>query len=160
MPSYCTIFFQPREKQTEIDQLQYELATQSRRHANEVSTLRQRIAELELNVAETRREADEYFKGGLQTNLEATALGNQVKCSSRKWQLWICISFLRWFPCLLYKGFSCDVISSLFCKSSHFRPPCWFPLPVVWYWKNNKTSPRSFYLDYVIIPNCTKVTWI
>ena len=73
---------QPREKQTEIDQLQYELTTQSRRYDGEVSALRQRIAELELNLAETRREADEYFKGGLQTNLEATALGNQVSIDS------------------------------------------------------------------------------
>ena len=34
-----------------------------------------------------------------------------------------------------YRGFSCDVISSRFCKSSHFRPPCWFPLCMVQYRK-------------------------
>ena len=29
---------------------------------------------------------------------------------------------------LYYRGFSCDVISSQFCKSSYSRPPCWFPI--------------------------------
>ncbi|XP_038065963.1 coiled-coil domain-containing protein 57-like isoform X2 [Patiria miniata] len=69
---------QPYEKQAEIEQLQYELTTSAHRHAGETATLRQRVAELELQLAETRQEADEYYKGGLQTNLEATALGNQV----------------------------------------------------------------------------------
>ncbi|XP_022084931.1 coiled-coil domain-containing protein 57-like [Acanthaster planci] len=69
---------QPYEKQTEIEELQYELTTAARRHASETASLRKRVAELELQLAETRREADEYYKGGLQTNLEATALGNQV----------------------------------------------------------------------------------
>ena len=77
---------QPYEKQTEIEQLQYELTTSARRYAAESATLRQRVAELELQLAETRKEADEYFKGGLQTNLEATALGNQVgSCHSQQW---------------------------------------------------------------------------
>ena len=33
------------------------------------------------------------------------------------------------------RGFSCDVISSQFCKSSYSRPPCWFPLYMEVYWK-------------------------
>ncbi|XP_033102589.1 coiled-coil domain-containing protein 57-like [Anneissia japonica] len=69
---------QPTTKQAEVDQLQYDISTQMRRHATEVASFRQRIADLELELAETRREADEYYKGGLQTNLEAMALGNQV----------------------------------------------------------------------------------
>lgn len=40
--------------------------------------LNERIAELELQLTETRREADEYFKGNLQQNLETVALGNEV----------------------------------------------------------------------------------
>ena len=34
--------------------------------------------------------------------------------------------------------FSCDVISSWFCKSSHLRPPCWFPLRMVRYRKTQE----------------------
>ncbi|XP_064640433.1 coiled-coil domain-containing protein 57-like isoform X2 [Lineus longissimus] len=69
---------QPRQKQLELDQLQYELGAQSRRNQAEVSSLRHRVSELELELAETRKEADEYFKGNLERNMEATALGNQV----------------------------------------------------------------------------------
>ena len=36
---------------------------------------------------------------------------------------------LLFFSILRHRGFSCDVISSKFCKSSHLRPPCWFPHP-------------------------------
>jgi hypothetical protein len=36
------------------------------------------VSELELELSETRKEADEYFKGNLERNMEATALGNQV----------------------------------------------------------------------------------
>ena len=31
-----------------------------------------------------------------------------------------------------YRGFSCDVISSKFCKSSYPWPPCWFPFARYW----------------------------
>ncbi|CAH1794612.1 unnamed protein product [Owenia fusiformis] len=69
---------QPREKQVEVDQLQYELGAQGRRNQAEIASLRQRIGELELQLVETRKEADEYFKGSLERNMENTALGNQV----------------------------------------------------------------------------------
>ena len=61
-----------------MDQLQYELTTQSRRATDELSILRQRVTDLELQLVQTRREADEYFKSGLERNAEATSLGNQV----------------------------------------------------------------------------------
>lgn len=67
-----------RQKQLLVDQLQYELTTQSRRATDELSSLRQRVTELELQLVQTRREADEYFKSGLQRNAEATSLGNQL----------------------------------------------------------------------------------
>ncbi|XP_071951973.1 coiled-coil domain-containing protein 57-like [Antedon mediterranea] len=69
---------QPSTMKAQVDQLQYEISTQIRRHTTEVTSFKHRIADLELELAETRREADEYYKGGLQTNLEAMALGNQV----------------------------------------------------------------------------------
>ncbi|XP_013420877.1 coiled-coil domain-containing protein 57 [Lingula anatina] len=69
---------QPREKQLEIDQLQYELGAQGRRHVAEVASLRQKIAELELQLIETRKEADEYFKANLEKNLELNSLQNEL----------------------------------------------------------------------------------
>lgn len=61
-----------------MDQLQYELTTQSRRAADELTALKQRVTELQLQLAQTRKEADEYFKSGLERNAEATSLENQV----------------------------------------------------------------------------------
>lgn len=69
---------QVRQKQLAMDQLQYELTTQSRRATDELTALKQRANELELQLTQTRREADEYFRSGLERNAEATSLGNQV----------------------------------------------------------------------------------
>ena len=79
---------QPREKQVEIDQLQYELGAVKRRTDTEVYSLRQRVADLELQVTEARKEADEYYRASVERNTEATALANQV-------------TFIR---CLLHSG--------------------------------------------------------
>ena len=70
--------FQPREKQVEIDQLQYELGASNRRNQAEIASLRQRISDLELQLLEARKEADEYYKGSLERNMEVTALGQEV----------------------------------------------------------------------------------
>lgn len=67
-----------RQKQLVVDQLQYELTTQGRRATDELGALKQRVTELELQLVQTRREADEYFKSGLERNAEATSLGNQL----------------------------------------------------------------------------------
>jgi len=77
-----TLFdFQPREKQVEIDQLQYELGAVRRRTDTEVASLRQRVADLELQVNEARKEADEYYRASVERNTEATAVANQVTFS-------------------------------------------------------------------------------
>ncbi|XP_015762342.1 PREDICTED: coiled-coil domain-containing protein 57-like [Acropora digitifera] len=73
-----TIGTKVRQKQLVVDQLQYELTTQGRRATDELGTLKQRVTELELQLVQTRREADEYFKSGLERNAEATSLGNQL----------------------------------------------------------------------------------
>ena len=73
---------QPREKQVEIDQLQYELGAVKRRTDTEVCSLRQRISDLELQVSETRKEADEYYRASVECNTEAMALANQVTFTS------------------------------------------------------------------------------
>ena len=68
-----------RQKQLAVDQLKYELATEARRTADQLSAHKQKIADLELQLAQVRHGADEYYKSGLERNLEATALGNQVR---------------------------------------------------------------------------------
>ena len=73
------VCWQPREKQVEIDQLQYELGAVRRRTDTEVGSLRQRIVDLELQVSEARKEADEYYRASVEHNTEATALANQVR---------------------------------------------------------------------------------
>ena len=75
------LWFQPRQKQVEIDQLQYELGAATRRYQAEVASLRQRVAEMDLHLVESRKEADEYYKGTLERNMENMALGNEVEYS-------------------------------------------------------------------------------
>ncbi|KAJ1128676.1 hypothetical protein NDU88_007051 [Pleurodeles waltl] len=67
-----------RQKQVDVDQLRYELTHHTQESAFELSTAQQRVAELKLQLTEARKEAEEYFKGNLQQNLEAVALGNEV----------------------------------------------------------------------------------
>ncbi|XP_072882176.1 coiled-coil domain-containing protein 57 isoform X2 [Hemitrygon akajei] len=69
---------QTRQKQVETNQLRYELTSQQQRTGSEMLRLNERIAELELQLTEAHKEADEYFKGNLQQNLETVALGNEV----------------------------------------------------------------------------------
>ena len=66
------------QRQTEVEQAQYELNAAQRRHTVEVAGLHQRIADLDLQLSETRKEADEYYKANIQRNLEVTSLGNEL----------------------------------------------------------------------------------
>ena len=75
---FCVL--KPREKQVQIEQLQYELAAQSRRHQAELASSQQRVGDLEMQLVETRKEADEYMKANIERNTEITALGHQVGC--------------------------------------------------------------------------------
>ncbi|XP_043925666.1 coiled-coil domain-containing protein 57 [Protopterus annectens] len=69
---------QVRAKEIEMEKLRYELTTQQQRSNFEISSLNERITGLELQLAEARKEVDEYFKGNLEQNLETVALGNEV----------------------------------------------------------------------------------
>ncbi|XP_067671855.1 coiled-coil domain-containing protein 57-like isoform X2 [Haliotis asinina] len=69
---------QPRQKQVEIDQLQYEVNAGKRRHEAEVAGLRSRVSDLEQQLVETRKEADEYYRSSLERNTEVTALSNEL----------------------------------------------------------------------------------
>ncbi|MFT7804226.1 coiled-coil domain-containing protein 57 isoform X1 [Arapaima gigas] len=65
-------------KQVESDELRFELTNQKKRGAAEEARLRQKLANVEMELEEVRREAEEYQKGSILQNLEAVALGNQV----------------------------------------------------------------------------------
>ncbi|KAL3877357.1 hypothetical protein ACJMK2_035079 [Sinanodonta woodiana] len=67
-----------QQKQVEIDQLRYESGAQSRRNQAEIASLRQKVSELELQLAEARKEADEYYRGNLERNMEVTALRQEL----------------------------------------------------------------------------------
>lgn len=69
---------QQREKQVEIEQLQYELGAATRRSQTELSSLRQKVSEMELQLVEARKEADEYYRSNLERNMEVTALGQEL----------------------------------------------------------------------------------
>ncbi|XP_071106451.1 coiled-coil domain-containing protein 57-like isoform X1 [Haliotis cracherodii] len=69
---------QPRQKQVEIDQLQYEVNAGKRRHEAEAAGLRSRVSDLEQQLVETRKEADEYYRSSLERNTEVTALSNEL----------------------------------------------------------------------------------
>ncbi|CAL1527468.1 unnamed protein product [Lymnaea stagnalis] len=76
---------QPRQKQIQIDQLTYELSSCRRRYEGEINGLKTRVGDLELQLTEARREADEYHRASLERNEELVALGNQL--SSMKMEL-------------------------------------------------------------------------
>lgn len=69
---------EPRQKQVEIDQLKYELNAQRRRDQSEIGALNQRVGELEIQLVEARKEADEYYKATLERNMEVTSLHQQI----------------------------------------------------------------------------------
>ncbi|KAG9350303.1 hypothetical protein JZ751_026657 [Albula glossodonta] len=69
---------QIHSKQLEYDELQFELANQKKRAGAEEARLKQRLAAVEMELDEVKREAEEYQRGSLLQNLEAVALGNQV----------------------------------------------------------------------------------
>lgn len=77
--------WQPRQKQVEIDQLKYELNAQRRRDQSEIGALNQRVGELEIQLVEARKEADEYYKATLERNMEVTSLQQQVN----KYMYWL-----------------------------------------------------------------------
>ncbi|KAM8945671.1 coiled-coil domain-containing protein 57 [Pelodytes ibericus] len=67
-----------QQKQAEVDQLQFQLNNETRHNQAAISCLQQGKAELEMQLTEARKEAEEYFKGNLQQNVQAVGLGNEV----------------------------------------------------------------------------------
>lgn len=69
---------QSRQKQTQIETIKYEMSCQTRRATHELESLRQTVANLELELNATRREADEYHKATIERVSEVSALENKV----------------------------------------------------------------------------------
>ncbi len=69
---------QARIKQTQIETLQYEMNSQARRNTTEINNLKQTLANCELELSATRKEADEYHKGTIEKGSEVAALESQV----------------------------------------------------------------------------------
>lgn len=69
---------QVRLKQTQIETLQYEMNSQTRRTSTEVNNLKQTLANLELELNATRREADEYHKITIEKSSEIASLENKI----------------------------------------------------------------------------------
>lgn len=72
---------QNRQKQAQIETLRYEMGSQMRRATHEVENLRQNVANLELELNATRREADEYHKATIEKASQVSALENKVGIS-------------------------------------------------------------------------------
>eukprot|EP00118_Oscarella_pearsei_P016098 m.150982 g.150982 ORF g.150982 m.150982 type:complete len:961 (+) comp38561_c0_seq22:358-3240(+) len=67
-----------RQRQLTIEKLEYEFSVGQKRRDRDVDELKRCNAELELALAQARREADQYYKENLSRNMEAAALANQV----------------------------------------------------------------------------------
>ncbi|XP_056406006.1 coiled-coil domain-containing protein 57 isoform X4 [Hyla sarda] len=67
-----------QQKQVEVSQLQFQLNSETRHNQATISSLRQRQSELEMQLTEARKEAEEFFKGNLTQNLETVGLGKEV----------------------------------------------------------------------------------
>ena len=61
-----------------MEQLQYKLNAETRRQEALVASLRHRVSELEIELTEARKEADEYHRVNIERNLEVTAISNEV----------------------------------------------------------------------------------
>ena len=69
---------QNRQKQAQIETLKYEMSAHARRTTHEIENLRQTVANLELELSSTRREADEYHKATIEKVSEVSALESKV----------------------------------------------------------------------------------
>ncbi len=75
---------QVRVKQSQIDTLQYELNSQTRRYTTDINSLKQKCAEFELQLNESRREADEYHKMAIEKDSEISGLEIKVSFIDKK----------------------------------------------------------------------------
>ncbi|XP_028393291.1 uncharacterized protein LOC114517692 isoform X2 [Dendronephthya gigantea] len=82
------VLSQVRQKQLNIDQLHYQLTTENRRANEKMNALMQQNSDLKLQVTQARHQADEFYKTGLERNIDAVSLYRKpvvsIKIGSRQ----------------------------------------------------------------------------
>ena len=76
-----TVLQREQEKQEvllQIENMKYNIKSHDQMDAQAVKTMKKRIDELELQLEEARSEAQAYFKGAIERNLDSVKLGNKV----------------------------------------------------------------------------------
>ncbi|CAF2092065.1 unnamed protein product, partial [Rotaria magnacalcarata] len=63
-----------RQRQSRIDQLTYQSNADDRRHQTELTSMKQKLSDVEALLLETRREADEYQKGIIERSADVAEL--------------------------------------------------------------------------------------
>ena len=66
------------EKQVQVEQMQYEVGAAERRHNAELVSLKRQVTEMQLQLEEARREADEYYKANLKNNQHVSRMEQEV----------------------------------------------------------------------------------
>ncbi|CAF3498701.1 unnamed protein product [Adineta steineri] len=74
-----------RQRQSRIDQLTYQANADDRRHQTELTSMKQKLSDMEVHLLETRREADEYQKSIIERNADVAEL--ERKLSEAKLEL-------------------------------------------------------------------------
>lgn len=72
------IFLKLRQRQSRIDQLTYQLNADDRRHQTELTSMKQKMNDIEVLLLETRHEADEYQKSIIERNADVAELERKV----------------------------------------------------------------------------------
>lgn len=67
-----------RIRQTQLETLQYEMSSQTRRSNTEINNLKQTLANMEIELNSTRKEADEYHKAAIEKNSEIAGLETKI----------------------------------------------------------------------------------
>jgi len=75
---FFLIFLKLRQRQSRIDQLTYQLNADDRRHQTELTSMKQKMSDIEVLLLETRREADEYQKSIIERNADVAELERKV----------------------------------------------------------------------------------
>lgn len=75
---FISFFLKLRQRQSRIDQLTYQLNADDRRHQTELTSMKQKMNDIEVLLLETRREADEYQKSIIERNADVAELERKV----------------------------------------------------------------------------------
>ena len=77
-----TVLQREQDKQElvlQIENMKYNMESHDQLDNQAVTMMKGRISELELQLEEARSEAQAYFKGAIERNLDSVKLGNKVR---------------------------------------------------------------------------------